>query len=59
MTRKSATLTTTSPKGYLRTTPIWVYEVNTEDIFPVKFEYKQRGYKGLRFSEQLSKVSFN
>lgn len=36
--------------------PIWVYEIKKRDIFPVKFEYKQRGYKGLRFMERLSHV---
>lgn len=37
--------------------PIRVLEV-TQDLFPVKFEYKQRGYKGLTFSERLSNIEF-
>ena len=38
--------------------PIWVYEVNENDVFPVKFEYKARGYKGLRFSERKERIEF-
>jgi hypothetical protein len=34
--------------GVFQKIPIWVYEI-TNDLFPVKFEYRQRGYKGLRF----------
>jgi hypothetical protein len=30
----------------------------TDDLFPVKFEYKQRGYKGLVFSERLTNIEF-
>ncbi len=59
MKRISATVTGYSSSGQPRTAPIWVYEIKEEDIFPVKFEYKQRGYKGLRFSERLSRVTFD
>jgi hypothetical protein len=38
--------------------PIWIIEINN-DLFPVKFEYKERGYKGLIFSEKLNKIEFN
>lgn len=41
-----------SPDVYV---PVWVYEINLNDFFQVKFEYKQRGYKGLRFSDQSYK----
>lgn len=39
--------------------PIWVYEIDNNSVLPVKFEYRQKGYKGLRFSERLSRVVFN
>ena len=39
--------------------PIWVYEIDNNSVLPVKFEYRQKGYKGLRFSERLSRVIFN
>ena len=39
--------------------PIWVYEIKEDNIFPVKFEYKAKGYKGLRFSERLSRIKFD
>lgn len=38
--------------------PIWVYEVKEGEIFPVKFEYKARGYKGLRFSEREARIEY-
>lgn len=38
--------------------PIWVYEVKHGEIFPVKFEYKARGYKGLRFSEREARIEY-
>ncbi len=38
--------------------PVWVYEVNDNDLFPVKFEYKDRGYKGLRFSERKARIEY-
>lgn len=38
--------------------PIWVLEINKRSLFPVKFEYRQRGYKGLVFSERLNKIQF-
>ena len=37
--------------------PIWINEI-TNDLFPVKFEYKQKGYKGLVFSERLNRIEF-
>jgi hypothetical protein len=37
--------------------PIWVLNI-TDDLFPVKFEYRQRGYKGIIFSERLNKIEF-
>lgn len=44
--------------GYLEV-PVWVYEVNENDIFEVKFEYMQKGYKGLRFSDRKNKFIFD
>ncbi len=41
-----------------RKTPIWVVDI-TDGFFPVKFEYKAKGYKGLVFSEQLSRIEFD
>jgi hypothetical protein len=38
--------------------PIWIYEVVEGDIFQVKFEYKARGYKGIRFSERKERVEY-
>jgi hypothetical protein len=38
--------------------PIWVYEVKEEDLFPVKFEYKEKGYKGMRFSDRKSRIEY-
>ena len=38
--------------------PIWVYDINNDDIFPVKFEYKAKGYKGLRFSDTFERITF-
>lgn len=52
-------------KGFLLTEPVWgvikkipikILQIVETDIFPVKFEYAQRGYKGLTFSERLNKV---
>ena len=39
--------------------PIWVYDVKEEHVLPIKFEYKERGYKGLRFSERKQRVVFD
>ena len=39
--------------------PIWVYEIKKDDVLPIKFEYKQRGYKGLRFSDRASRIIFD
>ena len=39
--------------------PIWIYEVVIGDLFPIKFEYRQRGYKGLRFTARPSEIIFN
>ncbi|MEO6305478.1 MAG: hypothetical protein ABIP51_20110 [Bacteroidia bacterium] len=53
--------------AFLITEPVWgiynkiairVIEIVATDLFPVKFEYKQRGYKGLVFSETLNKIKF-
>lgn len=55
--RRSALLITEPVWGVYRKIPIWVIEI-TNDLFPVKFEYKQRGYKGLVFSERLNKIEF-
>ncbi len=55
--RRSALLITEPVWGVYKKIPIWVIEI-TNDLFPVKFEYKQRGYKGLVFSERLSRIEF-
>jgi len=55
--RRSAFLITEPVWGIYKKIPIWVIEI-TNDLFPVKFEYKQRGYKGLVFSERLNMVEF-
>lgn len=55
--RRSALLITEPVWGVYKKIPIWVIEI-TNDLFPVKFEYKQRGYKGLVFSEQLNRIEF-
>ena len=55
--RRSALLITEPVWGMYKKIPIWVNEI-TNDLFPVKFEYKQRGYKGLVFSERLNKIEF-
>ena len=55
--RCSALLITEPVWGMYKKIPIWVNEI-TNDLFPVKFEYKQRGYKGLVFSERLNKIEF-
>ena len=55
--RRSALLVTEPVWGVYKKIPIWVIEI-TNDLFPVKFEYKQRGYKGLVFSERLNRVEF-
>lgn len=55
--RRSAVLVEEVAWNIYKKTPIWVVDI-TNDFFPVKFEYKQRGYKGLVFSEQLSRVEF-
>lgn len=44
--------------GIYNKIPIWINEIIMDDLFPVKFEYKQRGYKGLVFSERLNKIEF-
>lgn len=56
--RRSAFLIVNPVWSVYNKVPIWVYEI-TNGIFPVKFEYKQRGYKGLLFSERLNNVIFN
>ena len=38
--------------------PIWVYDIVSADLFPIKFEYRARGYKGLRFIERSSNIIF-
>lgn len=55
--RRSALLITEPVWGVYKKIPIWVIEI-TNDLFPVKFEYKQRGYKGLVFSERLCRIEF-
>ena len=55
--RRSALLITEQVWGVYTKIPIWVNEI-TNDLFPVKFEYKQRGYKGLVFSERLNRIEF-
>lgn len=55
--RRSALLITEPVWGVYKKIPIWVIEI-TNDLFPVKFEYKQRGYKGLVFSERLNRIEF-
>lgn len=60
MKRRSAIqIVDASPNNWhTREVPIWVYEIKEGDLFPVKFEYKARGYKGLRFSERESRIKF-
>lgn len=41
-----------------RKIPIWIYDIIESDLFPIKFEYKQRGYKGLRFSAIESEIEY-
>lgn len=55
--RRSALLITETGWGVYKKIPIWVNEI-TNDLFSVKFECKQRGYKGLVFSERLNKIEF-
>ena len=43
--------------GVFNKIPIWVVEI-TDGLFPVKFEYRQRGYKGLVFSERFNKIVY-
>jgi hypothetical protein len=47
----------TEPVWGIYKIPIYVIEI-TDDLFHVKFEYKQRGYKGIIFSERLNKIEF-
>lgn len=42
--------------GVFNKIPIKIIEIVEGDLFPVKFEYAQRGYKGLIFSERRSKI---
>ena len=56
--RRSATLIEETYFKTYRKTPIWVVDI-TDGFFPVKFEYKARGYKGLVFSEQLNRIEFD
>lgn len=44
--------------GIFRRTPIYIVEVIEGALFPVRFEYRERGYKGLVFSERLSNIAF-
>jgi len=55
---KNALLITEPAWGVYKNIPIRVVDVITTDLFPVKFEYKQRGYKGLIFSERLNRIKF-
>lgn len=58
--RRSAMLAVdTFSKQSTYNVPIWVYEIVEDDILPVKFEYKAKGYKGLRFSERKQRVVFD
>lgn len=52
-----ALLITEPTWGVYNKIPIRVIKI-TNDLFLVKFEYKQYGYKGLIFSEQLNKIQF-
>lgn len=56
-TKRNAFLVTEPVWGIYKKIPIWVIEI-TEGLFPVKFEYQERGYKGLVFSERLNKIEF-
>lgn len=58
MKRRPGVLIQEKSWGIFHRIPIWIYDIVKTDIFPVKFEYRQRGYKGLQFSEQLNKVEF-
>ena len=37
---------------------IRVIEIIDNDFYPVKFEYKERGYKGLIFSARLNEIEY-
>ena len=56
--RRSAVLIVEPTWNVFNKIPIWVNEI-TNDLFPVKFEYKQRGYEGLVFSERLNRIEFD
>lgn len=44
--------------GVYNRIPIWIYDIIEDHIFPIKFEYKQRGYKGLRFTARKSEIEY-
>lgn len=56
--RRSAVLVEEVVWNIYKKTPIWVVDI-TDGLFPVKFEYKQRGYKDLVFSERLNRIEFD
>jgi len=56
--RRSAVLIVEPTWNVFNKIPIWVNEI-TDELFPVKFEYKQKGYKGLVFSERLNRIEFD
>lgn len=58
MSKQNAILITEPVWGIYHSTPIRVIDVIETDLYPVKFEYKQRGYKGLIFSERMNRIKF-
>ncbi len=40
----------------IRKIKIRIHEINDNNIFPVKFSYRQRGYKNLIFSARNSEI---
>jgi len=55
--QQNANLIVESFWGIYNKIPIHVLEI-TNDLFPVKFVYLQKGYKNLIFSERLSRIEF-
>jgi len=55
---RNALLVTEVAYGIYTKIPIVVIEINNDELFPVKFVYKQRGYRSLVFSERLNNIEF-
>jgi hypothetical protein len=57
--RKSAFLKTETIYGTFQFVPVWILNIVPTDIFPVKYSFKQRGYKDLVFSERIERIYDN